>query len=281
MPRPDEIVVKVSNLEFGGILNGRSGRDQTASLLQGADLALVQELWAGEDPGDEATALREFRELARLSGLDPVAIGQPRGEAMLRTGIMINPERFQVLAHGPKPSLETPYWTEATLQAPDGTVLNAYSVHAPASNAVGQWQEAQRLATRIAAHPGRAAIAAGDWNCYSPRDQPAPGQLLKLPRHLWPSRLRRIDGVLTVNLDVHEALELGGLADPVPFLPEDRCSPQQPRGTGSQPFGIIDRAYVPRWMVPAVLWHQQVPNDGSDHEMLWFGLDPAALVAAD
>lgn len=58
---PGEFVVKVGNPDFCGRLN--DGRSRSAGLLAGADLALVQELWA-EEPGDEDPVWREFRELA-------------------------------------------------------------------------------------------------------------------------------------------------------------------------------------------------------------------------
>lgn len=277
MPGPEEIVVKISNLEFGGLRNG--GRDHSARLLEGADLALVQELWA-EDPDDEASVWREFRELADLAGLAAAAIGQPRGEAKLRTGIMTNPDTFEVVRSGPALSLETPYWTEITLRARNGTELDAYSIHAPASNAPGQLQEAGRLTSRIARHPRRAAVAGGDWNCYSSRDSFTPQQMEALPRHLWPSRLcwdgNKPEGspmTPAVNLDVEKTLLLGDLVDPVPLMPPGQVVLTDPPGTGSEPVGIIDRMVMHSWMVPAMLWHRQVDNPGADHKQLWYGMN--------
>jgi hypothetical protein len=277
-----EIRVASVNLLNGGVggSGGSDRRGQSAAALRDwqPHLVLVQELFA---PGEELVR-GHFRALANAAGMEPCALGLPRGSRRLRTGIMADTSVLEVLDDGPPPGRDAPYWAEATVRArATGTVLHVASVHAPATTAAGQLAEAQRLATRTARR-GQPAIAGGDWNCYTPADGLTEDELAALPPHLRPSRTRGAGGSLTANYDVHDTLASAGLSDPVPELPPDRRDPPWPPGTGSHPKARIDRFYLWPGQEPpaAVRCYHQKPNPGSDHQMIMICLDPAVLASA-
>jgi len=275
----DALRVASVNLLDGGVdPDGTTARrEQAAAALRDwqPHLVLVQELYA---PGEELVR-GHWRALANATGLEPCALGLPRGSRRLRTGILAATAALEILDDGPPPGRDAPYWAEATVRIRDsGTILAIVSVHAPATTAAGQLAEAQRLATR-AAQRGGITIAGGDWNCYTPADALTSDELAALPPHLRPSRTRQADGTLTANHDVHDTLTSVGLADPVPVLPPGRRDPPRPPGTGSHPRARIDRFYI--WpgaeLLPAVRCYHQKPNPGSDHQMIMICLDLAAL----
>ena len=278
----DTIRVASANLRDGGL--GPDGsttpREQTAAALRDwqPHLVLVQELHA---PGEELVR-RHWRALANATGLEPCAIGLPRGSRRLRTGILADTRVLEVLDDGPAPFPDAPFWAEAVVRVrATGTVLHVSSVHAPATTAAGQLAEAQRLATRTAQR-GELAVVGGDWNCYTPADALTQDDLAALPPHLRPSRTREAGGTLTANYDVHSTLTSVGLADPVPGLPSECREPPQPPGTGSHPKARIDRFYL--WpgnsLLPAVCTYHQKPNPGSDHQMIMITLGRSELAAA-
>jgi endonuclease/exonuclease/phosphatase family metal-dependent hydrolase len=276
------IRVASANLRDGGL--GPDGstapREQTAAALRDwqPHLVLVQELHA---PGEELVR-RHWRALANATGLEPCAIGLPRGSRRLRTGILADTSVLEILDDGPAPFPDAPFWAEAVVRVrATGTVLHVSSVHAPATTAAGQLAEAQRLATRTAQR-GEVAVAGGDWNCYTPADALTQDDLAALPPHLRPARTREAGGTLTANYDVHSTLTSVGLADPVPGLPSERREPPHPPGTGSHPKARIDRFYL--WpgnsLLPAVRSYHQKPNPGSDHQMIMITLRLSELAAA-
>lgn len=276
------IRIASANILDGGV--SRDGttarREQSAAALRdwAPHLILVQELYA---PGEELVR-EHFRALANAAGLEPVALGLPRGSRRLRTGILADTTMFEILDDGPAPVPDAPFWAEALVKIrAAGTLLAITSVHAPATTAAGQRAEAERLATRIAQR-GKLAITAGDFNCYTPDDALTGDELRKLPPHLRPARIHRDGGQLSANYDVHETLTCVGMADPVPALPPDRRHPPHPPGTGSHPRARIDRFYL--WpageLISAVTCYHQKPNPGSDHQVLMICLDPAALASA-
>lgn len=278
----DAIRIASANLLDGGLSQDGTAarREQSAAALRGwqPHLVLIQELYA---PGEELVR-RHFRALANATGMEPAALGLPRGSRRLRTGILAGTRTVEILDDGPAPARDAPYWAEAAVRIrATGTVLHLTSVHAPATTAAGQLAEAERLATRTAQR-GQLSIAGGDWNCYTPGDALTEDELSTLPPHLRPARMRQAGGRLTANYDVHDTLTMAGLADPVPGLPRDRRDPPDPPGTGSHPRARIDRFYL--WpgkeLLPAVRCYHQKPNPGSDHQMIMLCLDPAALASA-
>lgn len=282
-PEPGGFWIAGVNLDYGGIDpgGGTSRRDQSAAAVCGASLVWVQELWAPGGAEDDVRA--SFRALADAAGLVPCALGHPRGAPGLRTGIMIDPGVFEV--QGTRDMLpltrDAPFWAEADLRIrATGEEVTAYSHHGPATDPVMQLSEGSRLGTRIARRQ-RTAYVQADWNCYSPADALAHEDIAALPRHLWVSRVRRdAAGNLTANCDVHEALDLAGLTDPVPGLPPERRDPPHRTGTGSGQLGVIDRLYVyPPAAVCTVRFYWQVINPGSDHQVVWFYIVPAASSA--
>ncbi len=258
-------------------------REQSVAALRDwrPHLVFIQELCA---PSDEE-AREHFQALAGALGMEPCALGLPRGSKKQRTGILADTSVLEILGDGPAPVRDAPYWAEAVVRIrATGTKLYVASVHAPATTAVGQLTEAERLATRIAQR-GMLAVAGGDWNCYSPADALTRAELIRLPPHLRPARMRRKGRFrrrLAANFDVHNTLSLVGLDDPVPALAPDRRHPPEPPGTGSHPRARIDRFYLwPfRELLAAVRCYHQKPNPGSDHQMLMVCLDPAVLAAA-
>lgn len=240
-------------------------------------LVLVQELCA---PGEDKVR-RRYRALANMVGMEPAALSPPRGSKRQRCGILADTSVVEVLDDGPPPGPGAPFWAEAlTRIRATGTLLAATSVHAPATTALGQLGDAQRLATRTAQR-GALAITGGDWNCYTPADELTDEEIARLPPHLRPARTTRAEGRLTASYAVHDTLCDVGMADPVPALPPDRRDPPEPPGTGSHPRARIDRFYL--WpgsqLLPAVRCYHQKPNPGGDHQMLMICLDPAALAA--
>jgi hypothetical protein len=283
MSHGDAVRVASVNLLDGGVdPDGTTARrEQSAAALRDwrPHLILAQELYA---PGEDLVR-RHFRALANATGLEPCALGLPRGSRRLRTGILADTATVEILDDGPPPAPDAPFWAEAVIRIlATGTILNVASVHAPATTAAGQLCEAQRLATRTAQRRERAIIG-GDWNCYTPDDALTGDDLAALSPHLRPSRMRQAgDGTLTASYDVHRTLTSVGLADPVPALPPGRRDPSRPPGTGSHPKARIDRFYL--WpgeaLLPAVRCYHQRPNPGSDHQIIMICLDPAALAVA-
>lgn len=283
--RADDVIrVASANLLDGGV--DRDGslvrRDQTVAELRDwcPHVVLVQELYA---PGEEQVRCH-LRAFANLLGLEPAALGPPRGSRRLRTAVLIDTGVCEVLDDGPVPVRDAPYWAEATvlIRAID-TMVQLASVHAPATTAVGQLAEAQRLATRTAQR-GVLALVGGDWNCYSPDDALTDDDLNDLPPHLRPARMRISQGErFAANYDVHCTLTSVGMIDPVPRLPADRRHPPHPPGTGSHPRARIDRFYV--WpgdqMMAATGSYHQKPNPGSDHHLalVTLNLDVLATIA--
>lgn len=275
-----ELRVASVNLENGGLGEGGRRRQASVAVLREMrpHLVLVQELFA---PGEERVR-REFRTLANALGMEPCALGQPRGSKRLRTGILADVSVLEILDDGPGSYLDAPFWAQATVAVREsGTVLDIYSVHAPATTAAGQLAEAERLATRIT-DPARKvpAIAGGDWNCYSRHADL--GDLGALSPHLRPARMRRgLDGQLAANYDVHDVLTFAGLTDPVPLLPPDRREPPEPPGTGSHPVALIDEFFLwPGELLRAVCRYDQRPNEGSDHQVPMITLNAEMIAAA-
>jgi endonuclease/exonuclease/phosphatase family metal-dependent hydrolase len=271
-----------ANLLDGGVGadGGAARREQSAAALREwrPHVVLLQELCA---PGEEQVR-RNFRTLANATGMEPVALGLPRGSKRLRTAILADTSVAEVLDDGPPPGHDAPFWAEAVIKIrATATVLAIASVHAPATTAAGQLAEAQRLATRTAQR-GTPAVTGGDWNCYTPADGLTDDEIAVLPLHLRPSRTRVAGGRLTANYDVHDTLTSVGLSDPVPALPPGRREPPCPPGTGSHPKARIDRFYT--WpgaeLLPAVRCYHQKPNPGSDHQMIMLCLDPATVAIA-
>jgi hypothetical protein len=272
----DAIRIASVNLLDGGLdPDGSDARlQQSAAALRNWEphMVLAQELHA---PGEELVR-RQFRSLANALGLEPCALGQPRGSRRLRTGILADTSVVEVIDDGPPPALDAPFWAEAIVRVrATGTVLSLASVHAPATTATGQGVEAERLATRTAQR-GLLAVAGGDWNCYTPADGLTEEEVSSLPSHLRPARARITADRVTANYDVHYTLAAVGLTDPVPALPPDRREPPDPPGTGSHPRARIDRFYLwpPRQLPPAVRCYHQKPNPGSDHQIIMICLDP-------
>jgi hypothetical protein len=276
-----EVRVASANLLGGGTGLDTDGarRELSAAALRDWEphLVLVQELFA---PGEELVRGR-WRALANAVGMEPAALGRPRGSRRLRTGILADTSVLEVLDDGPAPFPDAPFWAEALVRVrATGTILHAVSVHAPATTAAGQLTEAERLATRTAQRGGL-SLAGGDWNCFTSDDQLTADELARLPPHLRPARMRQAGG-LTANYDVHGTLTSVGMADPVPALEPGRRDPPCPPGTGSHPRARIDRFYL--WpgpqMLPAVRCYHQKPNAGSDHQLLMVCLDQAVLAGA-
>lgn len=280
MSSTGELRIAAINLEFGGVSDDGSAhrRDQSAEVLRNLDphLILVQELYA---PGEDQVR-KHLRALANAVGMEPAALGQPRGSRRLRCGILADTRTVEILDDGPPPGRDAPFWAEAVVRIrATGTALALTSVHGPATTAAGQLTEAQRLATRTAQR-GALAVAGGDWNCYTPADALTADELAALPPHLHPSRTRRDHGRITANYDVHDTLTSVGMTDPKPALAAARRHPASPPGTGSHPRAAIDRFYLwPAELIPAVTAYYQQPNPGSDHQVLMICLDVAALAA--
>jgi hypothetical protein len=107
------IRVASANLRDGGL--GPDGstvpREQTAAALRDwqPHLVLVQELHAA---GEELVR-RHWRALANATGLEPCAIGLPRGSRRLRTGILADTSVLEILDDGRAPFPDAPFWAEA------------------------------------------------------------------------------------------------------------------------------------------------------------------------
>lgn len=274
----DAIRVASINLLNGGIDPDGSTvrRDQSVAALRDwrPHLVLVQELYA---PAEEMLRSHLWM-LANGLDMTLAGLGLPRGSWRLRTAILADTRVLRVTDDGPGSYLDAPFWAQATVTVRQtGTMLDIYSVHAPATTAAGQLTEAQRLATRIVQR-GRLAITGGDWNCYVPSDALTGHEIAALSPHLVPARIRQLpDGQRMANYDVHETLCATGLIDPVPLLSPDRKDPSEPPGTGSHPRARIDRFHLTQEVMAAVTCYHQKPNPGSDHQMLMICLDPAIL----
>jgi hypothetical protein len=267
----DRIRIASANLRDGGADpdGGIARLLQSAAALRDwqPHIVLVQELTA---PGEESVR-RYFRALANAVGIEPAALGLPRGSKRLRCGILADTRTVEILDDGPAPVRDAPFWAEAVIRI-RGTELAMHvtSVHAPATTATGQLIEAERLATRTARRR-QLSVAGGDWNCYTPDDAGSltEDELSKLPEHLRPARMHKAGGRLTANFDVHDTLCSVGMADPVPALPPDCRNPSHPQGTGSHPRARIDRFYLwPGEALSTVRRYYQKPNPGSDHQMI-------------
>jgi hypothetical protein len=202
------------NLLDGGVDDGPTfaRRDLSVAALAGwrPHVVLVQELIA---PGLEHR--RYLRSLAGELGMEPAALGLPRGSKRQRCAILADTTAVAVLDDGPPDTRDAPYWAEAVLRVrATGTVLAVTSVHAPATTGAGQLAEAERLATRTVQR-GVLAVAGGDWNSYTPSDGLTDDDLRDLPPHLRPSRMRALPGGgITGNYDVHDTLACAGPCPP-------------------------------------------------------------------
>jgi hypothetical protein len=120
------------NLLDGGLDpdSGAARRDQSAAALRDwqPHLVLIQELCA---PGED-TVRMHFRSLANAAGMEPAALGPPRGSRRQRCGILADTSAVEVLDDGPPPGIDAPFWAEAVIRIRDtGTELAVTSVHAP------------------------------------------------------------------------------------------------------------------------------------------------------
>ena len=277
----DTIRVASINLLNGGIDpdGSTARREQSVAALQDwrPHLVLVQELYA---PAEESLR-NHLWTLANGLDMTPAGLGLPRGSWRLRTAILADTRVLQVTDDGPGSYLDAPFWAQTTvIVRQTGTMLDIYSVHAPATTAAGQLTEAQRLATRVSQR-GRLAITGGDWNCYAHADALTSQEIAALSSHLVPARMRQLPGgQLVANYDVDETLRATGLIDPVPLLALDRKEPPEPPGTGSHPRARIDRFHLTEEVLATVTGYHQKPNPGSDHQMLMICLDLAILAGA-
>lgn len=285
MTSPDQLrIVSVNTLNGGTDANGSTARrDRIAGALTARqpDIVLVQEFTAPDRDLD-----RRWRALAAAAGLAPAALGPPRGEKLLRCGILVNGSRIDVMSAGPPEYPDAPRWSEADLLIREtGTEITAVSVHLSASNAVDQLKEAQRLGNRVVRR-GRISVIGGDMNCYARNDPTMNTAVLaRLSPHLWTARGRiGHGGTLTgVNYDVDDTFTALGIIDPVPLLDRDRREPPDPVGTGNHPEGVIDRCGVfPEEAASVVESYLQRRVDGTDHAMfeINMGLSNLAAVAA-
>jgi endonuclease/exonuclease/phosphatase family metal-dependent hydrolase len=275
-----------ANLEEGGLdADGSRARWERTVTALGAwspDVVCVQEMAARRDPRRLRAHLWAT---ANALGMFPL-LGSEGGISGNHPAILVRPGRLLVLDEGPPPRGpgHDPAWCEALLQVrPDGPALRVYSVHLPPRSAAEQLMHAERLAATVAQR-GELAVAAGDWNCFSPDDQMPPGVLAGLPPHLRPARMCATLGQpLVANYDVHQALASVGLADAAAGLDPACRDPAGLAPTGKRG-GRVDRFYVTPELREsgAVLAYAQKDGGGSDHLMIMItvGLRELAQAAA-
>jgi endonuclease/exonuclease/phosphatase family metal-dependent hydrolase len=276
-----------ANMEEGGLdADGSRARWERTVEAIGAwspDVVCVQEMAARRDPRRLRAHLWAT---ANALGMVPL-LGSEGGISGNHPAILVRPGRLLVLDEGPPPRGpgHDPAWCEALLQVrPDGPVLRVYSVHLPPRSAAEQLMHGERLAATVAQR-GELAVAAGDWNCFSPDDQVPPGVLAELPPHLRPARMCATLGQpLVANYDVHQALASVGLADAAAGLDPACRDPAVLAPTGINGGGRVDRFYVTQELREsgAVLAYAQKDGGGSDHLMIMItvGLRELAHAAA-
>jgi endonuclease/exonuclease/phosphatase family metal-dependent hydrolase len=276
-----------ANLEEGGLdADGSRARwERTIEAISAwsPDVVCVQEMAGRRDPRRLRAHLWAT---ANALGLFPL-LGSEGGISGNHPAILVRPGRLIVLDEGPPPRGpgHDPAWCEALLQVrADGPVLRVYSVHLPPRSAVEQLMHAQRLAATVAQR-GELAVAAGDWNCFSPDDQVTPGVLAGLPPHLRPARMHARPGKpLAPSYDVHDTLTSVGLADAAAGLDPACRNPAVLAPTGVNGGGRVDRFYVTPELREsgAVLAYAQKDGGGSDHLMIMItvGLPELAHAAA-
>jgi endonuclease/exonuclease/phosphatase family metal-dependent hydrolase len=274
-----------ANMEEGGLDAGgsRARWERTVEAI-GAwspDVVCVQEMAARRDPRRLRAHLWAT---ANALGMIPL-LGSEGGISGNHPAILVRPGRLIVLDEGPPPRGpgHDPAWCEALLQVrPDGPALRVYSVHLPPRSAAEQLMHAERLAATVAQH-GELAVAAGDWNCFSPDDEITPDVLAGLPPHLRPARMHARPGQpLTPNYDVHETLTSVGLADAGAGLDPACRDPAVLAPTGVNGGGRVDRFYVTQELREsgAVLGYAQKDGGGSDHLMIMITLGLRELAQA-
>ena len=282
----DTIRLASANIEEGGLgPDGSTARwERTVAALAAwsPDVVCMQEMAARRDP---RRLRRHLWDTANaLGGMIPL-LGSEGGISGNHPAILVSPARLAVLDDGPLPRGpgHDPAWCEALVSAgPGGPQLRVYSVHLPPGSAAEQLAHAQRLASRIAQR-GEHAIAAGDWNSWSPSDPLASLELEAMPPHLRPARMHARPGQpLTACYDVHHALAAIGLADAAAGLDPARRDPPALAPTEINGGGRVDRIYVTGELADcgAVLSYAQKDGGGSDHEMIMITLSLDALARA-
>jgi endonuclease/exonuclease/phosphatase family metal-dependent hydrolase len=275
------------NMQEGGLdPDGSKTRwERTIAALSAwdPDVACVQEMAARRDPRRLRAHLWAT---ANALGMIPV-LGSEGGVSGNHPAILVHPGRLLIVDDGPPPRGpgHDPAWCEALVQArAGGLAIRVYSVHLPPRSAAEQLIHAQRLAGTMAQR-GEHAVAAGDWNGWSPADQVTSAALASLPLHLRPGRMRARPGQPpAASYDVHEALAGIGLTDAAAGLDRARRDPPDLVPTGVNGGGRVDRFYVTSelWASGAVRAYEQKDSGGSDHHMvmLTLGLSEAAAAAA-
>ena len=269
----DVIRIVSANVEEGGLdADGSSSRwERTMAALTAwsPDVVCVQEMAARRDP----LRLRgHLWKTANTLSMFPV-LGSEGGISGNHPAILADPRTTAILEDGPPPRApgHDPAWCEALLSlAPAGPTIRIYSVHLPPGSAAEQLMHAQRLANRIAQR-GELAVAAGDWNCWSPADQLTASVLAGVPPHLLPARIRSRPGEPpAANYDVHDTLAGTGMVDAAPALDPTQRDPEDLTPTGINGGGRVDRIYVTGelWKSGAVLSYAQKDGGGSDHHMI-------------
>lgn len=274
-----------ANMEEGGLdADGSTARWERSIAALGAwspDVVCVQEMAARRDPRRLRAHLWAT---ANALAMSPV-LGSEGGTSGNHPAILVNPARLTVLDEGPPPRGpgHDPAWCEVLVTAgPDGPVLCVYSAHLPPGSAAEQLMHAQRLANRIAQR-GEHAIAAGDWNSWSPADPLEAPVLEAMPPHLRPARMHARPGQpLTANHDVHATLAAVGLVDAAAGLDPARRDPPDLVPTGINGGGRVDRIYVTSelWACGAVMSYAQKDGGGSDHQMIMITLAADKLARA-
>jgi endonuclease/exonuclease/phosphatase family metal-dependent hydrolase len=268
----DVIRIASANFEEGGLDPDGSGsrweHTMTALAAWSPDVVCVQEMAARRD------ALRLRAHLwatANALGMVPV-LGPPDGISGNHPAILSHPGTLTILDDGP-PCVpgHDPAWCEALLSlAPAGPAIRVYSVHLPPRSAAQQLICAQQLAGHIAQR-GELAIAAGDWNSWSPADQLTPATLASMPAHLRPARMHTRPGQPpAANYQVHHTLEGIGLIDAAAALDPARRDPHDLTPTGINHGGRVDRIYLTSelWESGTVRSYAQKDGGGSDHHMI-------------
>jgi endonuclease/exonuclease/phosphatase family metal-dependent hydrolase len=262
-----------ANFQEGGLdadgSNSRWERTMAALIAWSADVVCVQEMAARRDPLQLRAHLWAT---ANALGMIPV-LGSEGGISGNHPAILANPRTLTILDDGPPPRTpgHDPAWCEALLSlSPAGPAIRIYSVHLPPGSAAEQLMHAQRLANRIAQR-GELAIAAGDWNCWSPADQLTARVLADMPPHLRPARMHTRPGEPpAANYDVHDALAAIGMADAAVTLDPAQREPEDLTPTGINGGGRVDRIYVTGELQEsgAIRSYAQKDGGGSDHHMI-------------